>query len=432
MKLTGLIERLSPGGRFNRDVLWNVFSLGILGVSGIALNVAILAWRDSEALGIFNQVFACYIIVSQLAVGGLQFSTLKHCSHAQDDLPQCATITTSALVLVAAVSLVICLLLFSLRDLIGAMLDSPGVAQGLAFAIPGLFLFSLNKVLNMALNGLRNMRAFAVFQALRYVFIFIAVIVIMRLGYSDAHLPLSLTLAELVLFLILIAYINARLFRIRIWRISEMRRWFRRHLSFGYRGFLSGVLVELNTRVDILMLGYFLGDALVGVYSFAATFAEGLCQLPIVVRRNVDPILGKHFADHGKSDFGVLSAKVKLASYIVIGLISVSAIAVYPFILRVFRDEPALGASWTVFAILTAGLIVSAGYRPFLGVLIQGGRPGMHTVVVAAVVCCNVILNAALIPWLQLPGAAVATALAQLFEVAAIILLSRRLFRLSI
>ena len=53
---------------------------------------------------------------------------------------------------------------------------------------------------------------------------------------------------------------------------------------------MSGILTEVNTRVDILVLGYFHGDTLVGVYSFAAILAEGFSQLPMVVRRSIDPL----------------------------------------------------------------------------------------------------------------------------------------------
>lgn len=41
----------------------------------------------------------------------------------------------------------------------------------------------------MVLNGLRNMRAFAVFQALRYALILAGAVVIMLLGYPGSHLP---------------------------------------------------------------------------------------------------------------------------------------------------------------------------------------------------------------------------------------------------
>ena len=53
------------------------------------------------------------------------------------------------------------------------------------------------------------------------------------------------------------------------------------------------------------MLGYFMSDTIVGIYSFASTFAEGFAQLSTVIRQNVDPIVGKCFAeDNERKDKG--------------------------------------------------------------------------------------------------------------------------------
>ena len=137
----------------------------------------------------------------------------------------------------------------------------------------------------------------------------------MLLGYPGSHLPLSLTIAEMTLFVVLMLYINIILFRIRFSFSPDMRNWFRRHISFGSRGFLSGVLIEMNTRMDVLMLGYFMSDTIVGIYSFASTFAEGFAQLSTVIRQNVDPIVGKCFAEDNKEKIREIARKVRRTFY---------------------------------------------------------------------------------------------------------------------
>ena len=57
--------------KFRRDVLYNVAGLGVAGVCGILLNFLIGTLYDAAALGIFNQVFATYIIFAQFAVLGV-------------------------------------------------------------------------------------------------------------------------------------------------------------------------------------------------------------------------------------------------------------------------------------------------------------------------------------------------------------------------
>lgn len=426
------IISLSVKHRFNRDVLWNTGSLATLSVCGILVNLVIMAYRGPQELGIFNQVFAFYIVISQIAVGGLQFSVLKHCSYEQDNLTECATIASSALMLVAFSGVVICAILVSLRNVIGGILESPSVALGLSFAIPGLAFFVLNKVLLMVLNGLRNMRAFAVFQALRYVLILAGVVSIILLGYPGSHLPLSLTIAEMTLFAALMLYINILLFRIRFSFAPEIRSWFRRHISFGGRGFLSGVLIEMNTRVDVLMLGYFMSDTVVGIYSFASTFAEGFAQLSTVIRQNVDPIVGKFFAEDNKEKIREIAKKVRRAFYPVMAFIGCALIAVFPILIWLVASNGENWQSWGVFAILVSGIVLASGYRPFIGMLMQGGRPGTYTMLIAGSAIGNVILNASLIPVLGIYGAAVATACVYVLEAVALIVVVRKYFGIKL
>lgn len=391
-----------------------------------------MAFKGPQALGIFNQVFAFYVIVSQIAVGGLQFSVLKHCSYEQDNLPECAVIASSALMLVAFVGIVICVMLFALRDVIGRILESPPVALGLTFAIPGLLFYSLNKVLLMVLNGLRNMRAVAVFQALRYVLILLGVVVIMLLGYAGSHLSLSLTISEVILFVTLMLYINIMLFRIRFSLSSEIRSWFRRHISFGSRGFLSGVLIEMNTRVDVLMLGYFMSDAIVGIYSFASTFAEGFAQLSIVIRKNVDPIVGKCFAEDNREKIREIARKVRRTFYPIMTIIGCALVVAFPILIWLIASNGEYWQSWGVFAILVSGIVLASGYRPFMGILMQGGRPGAYTMLIVGSVIGNVILNACLIPVLGIYGAAVATACIYVLEAVALVVIVRYLFEIRL
>jgi O-antigen/teichoic acid export membrane protein len=57
------------------------------------------------------------------------------------------------------------------------------------------------------------------------------------------------------------------------------------------KSFFSNVLLQMNTRIDVLVLGLFWSDHIVGIYSFAATLAEGVYQLLVVLRTNYNPML---------------------------------------------------------------------------------------------------------------------------------------------
>lgn len=412
--------------KFNRDVLWNMGSLGVLSFGGLLVNIIVLRFRGAEALGIFNQVYAIYVVASQIGVGGLQFSTLKHVSHNQNDLPRCADITGAALILILLISGIVCVIGYFLYDFAGVLLKSAAVSQGIFFILPGLLFFSLNKVLIMVLNGLRHMRSYAVFKSVRYILLPLSVIAIIAFGLPDASLTLSLTLTEIILFAGLFFYINWRLFVLKL--SAGMRPWFREHAMFGLKGVLGGVLVELDTRVDVLMLGYFSNDTIVGIYSFAAMLAEGIGQIPLILRQNVDPIIGRYFAKGDVTKISQFARKLRITFYPFMALVGIAASLCYPILFMLSSSGENLTQSWTVFTVIMVGIVINAGYRPFLGIMMQGGRPEVNTYFVGILLISNVIMNAFFIPLLGIYGAAVVNVILYSLEAVLLVAIARKLF----
>lgn len=428
MSLIRILHTVKPIllSTFGQGVLWNIGSIGVLAIGGIVTNLFVVALQGPDALGVFNQIYSIYTIMSQVGVGGIQFSVLKEVSYNQDDANECADITASALLLVIILTLPICILLALAAAPIGNFLGSPETRAGLIFAAPGLFFFSVNKVLINTLNGLGWMRAFAIFRSLRFILIPIIIVIVAILHLDAAYLALSLTISELILSVMLLGFVYGQLIPLR--KVSHLKQRVLQHLSFGLRGIMSGILTTAGTRIDIIMLGYFTTDAVVGVYSFAATLAEGFAQFPIAIRWNIDPVMGRYFSQNETHKISELSAKVKRTFFPLMALIGLGAVILYPLIFGFFLEDNEIVQSWEVFAILAVGIVISAGYRPFWGLLLQGGKPAIHTVLIMGVVLCNILLNYTLIPYLGMNGAAIATTSTYLFEALGLVLFANRLF----
>jgi hypothetical protein len=289
-------------GRFQAALAWNFASLAVLGVAGIALNALIGVLYDESALGIFNQALAAYIFFSQVAVGGLDRSLLKEVAACAHERARVAGTLAAALVPGVLLALAVTLAFWLARGALGRWLDSPGTAEAIGWATPGLFFFALNKLLLATVNGLQRMRAFAVYQALRYVLILAALAgfaLLDRERTHAAHLAGVFSFAEALLFLVLVPEVWLQV------RGGLERGWtalVRPHLSFGLRSIGSGVLLELNARVDVLMIGWFLSDRDVGIYTFAAMLAEGLYQLVVVLQNLYNPILARGLAARALDD----------------------------------------------------------------------------------------------------------------------------------
>jgi len=415
--------------RFARGVYWNLLSLFCLGIAGVVLNVGIGRFYGPSALGVFNQVFALYILVSQLAVFGIWLSTLKHVSEFAADRGTCSCVVSAALIAVGVTATVFTVLSLVCADLFGTLLESPGVTVGWLCVLPGVWCYAVNKVLMAVLNGHRNMRAYALSQIGRYTLMVLLLVFCVVRQAPSWLLPGIIGLPEIALCFALLIYTRRHYDPVISTRCMD---WVKRHLAFGVWSLPSGAMAELNTRVDVLMLGYFCSDRLVGIYSMAAMIVEGLAQIPVAFRDNVNPILTRLFVE---GRFAALERMVRQGCRLfMFGMtaVSVLAVGVYPILLGVLVGRTAFAGSWEVFAVLMIAFALSSGYVPFNMLLVQAGRPGLHTGLKTGIVLTNIVLNILLIPRFGVMGAAFATGGSFILAVAYLKLITRRFLDVTI
>ena len=414
--------------RFTRDVLWNVASLGVAGVSGIALNTLIGLIYGGAALGVFNQVFAAYIFFSQIAALGVHHSALQEIAASRDRAERAAS-ATSALLLAAALGILTAVAFALAAPLVAGLMSSDDVGTGMLHAVPALLFFALDKVTLGCINGARRMRWYAVLSGSRFVFMLIAFAVCVAVDARPASLPVILGVAEFSTFVLSLAAMGGLLRRLPL---AEVWRRARGHLVFGTKGFMSGVLAELNTRIDVLMLGYFFSDAVVGVYSFAAIIAEGLYQLLVVLRSNYAPLCARLFAEGKLAELTAMIRRGRDRTYLVAVPLAAAAIAVYLYLVPLILPRPLVIDSGPFFAVLLTGMAAASGYVPFSTILLTSRRPGWHTWLMLAVVAINIVANGVLISTIGSLGAAVGTAIALVSLIAILLVMSRRILGLPL
>jgi O-antigen/teichoic acid export membrane protein len=416
----------APGDRhaqFASDVWWNVAGLAVAGCLGIVLNYLVSAIYGTAALGVFNQVFAVYILFSHLAALGFHYSVLRHLAAAADARERRA-VTTSALIATSATASLFAGILWLAAGPAGRALGSGDVSVGLRCAAPGILFFALSKVTLGCLNALQRMRWYAVLYGGRFLFMMVAFAGCTALGIGHAALPVILSASELATFLLSLVPIAPLLGRIDR---AELARWVPEHVRFGLKGFMSGLLAVLNTRIDVLILGYFSTDRVVGAYSFAAILAEGLYQLLIVLRTNFAPVLVRLCTEGRTAELVDLVRRARNRTYL--GSIASGALAIagYALFVRWGTSDPTVADSWIYFAVLIAGMVGSAGYAPFQPILLYAGLPGWHAVLMVGLVAFNAVVNAVLIACLGAIGAALGSAATFLFGVLLLRVSSARL-----
>lgn len=400
--------------KFSVDLFWNIAGFGISGVIGILLNILIIKYYDSASLGVFNQIYAIYILLSQLAVGGVHLAVQVYIPKHSQEITTTQVILQSSLLLALITSFIVIIISFVFNKLPGIILDSKGVENGFKYVIPGLLFFSLNKVLLSFHNGLRRMKVFAFFQMMRFILMLLLLITFIYLKVDSDFLASILAIAELILFVMILLYS----FKYISFKCdSSFNYWFVTNFKFGNRALFGNFLMDINTRVDVFLLGIFLSDKIVGVYSFAATFAEGFAQLPMIFRNNINPILAKCHATKSKHvTERVISKNIKYF-YKILATLAILSILIFPLVLWAFKIKDDFYTIWLIYAILTGGTAIASGYLPFQMILNQFGLPGKQTFFISLVFLVNVAFNILLIPILGIAGSAIGTAISFISQI---------------
>jgi len=396
------------GRRLRRDVVWNLVPVGLLGVVGLSMAFVIARWWGAEAFAVFNLVTTAYFAFAVIGACGLQYSVLRAIAEQPDDRDRVAAIVVGALVpnLVLATSSTV--VFVATRPLIARWLDSPAVGEGMLWVAPGLFCFAVNKLLFGVVNGLRRMRAFAIYTSLRYVLIAAGLVIARAMHVASDHLAAIWTFTEGLLLLVLAGELVAT---VALARARGWTAWTRQHLDYGVRGVTSTLAYEINTKLDVWMLGVLVADkAAVGVYALAAALNEGAMQLAAVLQNNVDPMVARLIA---AGDFSELHTLVRrLRRWFVPALVGVCAAAaiMFPTVIPWLSGDAGFAAGAIPFAILMAGIAIASPYLPFVRLLLMAKQPGWHTVLLVTVITVNVLGDLVLIPRLGIAGAATSTA----------------------
>lgn len=400
--------------KFNIDVIWNLGSFVLAGLIFVIINTILLKVHGKEVVGVFNQVYAVYILLAQLAVAGIHLSVQVFIPKYAKNKRHTDEVLSASLVLTLLFSTVVAGIIYIFYWVPGYLLSSPEVVEAFQYVVWGLVFFSLNKVLLAFHNGFRRMKAFAVFQFLRISFMLGALAVFLLFTENTNYIPSLLAVAEFLLFIVLIIY-SLKHFTFKFGK--RVKTWVKIHFIYGMQALPGNFLLDANTRVDVIMLGLFLDDGQVGIYSFALNFAEGVMQIPVIFRNNINPIITKALGmkEH-ESVLSKLLKKNRTAFYKIISSLAFVSILFFPVGLMILQIEESFYEYWLVYGILVGAMVLVGGYMPFQMLFNQIGRPALHSWYVFFLFITNVIGNLILIQFYGIYGAAAGTALAILAQ----------------
>jgi len=183
------------------------------------------------------------------------------------------------------------------------------------------------------------------------------------------------------------------------------RQWLKSSLPMA----LTSALLMVNNHADIIMIGWFSSPADVGIYRVATSGAA----LVIFGLTTINMVLGPYYARfHAHKEKERIQ---KLATNSARVVIAMTLPVVIAFL---FFGEPLIGfifgqeylSAYLSLAIISVGQLMNAGFGSVGLLLVMTGHERETTKGVAVGTLSNVFLNAVLIPFYGIEGAAFATA----------------------
>lgn len=407
--------------KINRDIMWTLGSFFVLAASGVLMNIIIVIFRDAASLGIFNLSYAVYLIGSQVAVIGIHNSVMRYTAYHSENIVERGSMLASAMSITLLFGIVFGGGIYMAEPWIAKIFGSEESAEAIAYTGFGLMLFPINKVLISYINGLRHMRALSLLQTTRYLTVLAGIAIVSISSLSFTYATWSFFIAEALTIIYVLVYMGkAGLLK----HLSISSKWIKSHLEFGFKGALGSILLDMNTRVDVLLLGVFLSESDVGVYSFAAMVIDGLQHILSMLRVNFNPILVTALRDKDWKQARQLLHYSKI--YVFLGTLALALLVIPCFYIFVeyFIANKELVEGWKVLAILFGSYVIISGFTPFDNLLLASGHPAYQTIQNMSIAIVNIILCFLLIPTFGIIGAAISTALSYITGIAIMLILS--------
>lgn len=388
--------------KIGKDLLWNYMSIAVMAAVGLLMNAVIAVSYGGETLGCFNETYAWYMILSQIAVWGIHMAMVKYVPETAAEETK-GTFLRTGIVVVFLISVGVTLV----SEIAVLCMKAAPWGRMMSIAFSSLVLLSINKVCLSYLNATNRMTVYAALVSLRYFGLGLSTVILSAVHIDSDWLALVFPVSEMTLWVVIMLYFATR---IRIKGRLE-RETGKKLLSFGSRILPSNLVLELNTKVDVICLGLLITDMRkIGIYSFAILFTEGFYMLYVIIRKLINPSLSESNIQ-GKIEIQIHDIRQKMKGKLILGGTSVlvCVLIVYLSICAIMdRSEYQVGIVY--ISIICVAMIVNGKSIIFGDLLAQIGFPSEESFLNILTVGYNFVVNLIMIKTLGVIGAAISTA----------------------
>lgn len=388
-----------------KDIQWSFVSLATSSIAHLLLRIALGRELGPSGLGLYTLIFTIYLFGTQFATFGIETALTKYVAEYRDDSLKTNKYISSGIAGSFISGFIIGIVLYLFSDFISLKIfhnsEMIYLLKITAFCFPFI---AIQKAVQGILNGFRSMKYFAYLNISQNTLI----VVLSVLFVSFLKTGIEGAIFGLIVPTILIGILSILFIKNNFVFYTDMLKGILKDLSwFGFYVVLANSIGVVNTQIDSLMIGHFMGETDVGYYAIATIFMQGIILIPSAVQRITTPIIATYYGKKDYYSIGKLIKSTMLKVFVTTLFISL-CIAVFGkfIIIALFKDFlPAYSPM----------LILLIGYTIYSSVISVGGAlssVGKVKVIFKISIFCtliNVLLNIMLIPKYGLLGASIAS-----------------------
>lgn len=395
---------------FAIDVSWVLVAMVVdLGI-GFLLKIILGNYFGAPGLGAYTMILVIYLIASTLGGIGIPATLVKYVSEFKDKKSKVNKLVSCGVINSLILGLILTAIIFVISDTLESIFNISNLSVLLRIVALIFPFLLINNALMNVLNGLRKMRLYAVAEIFRRgsILIFTFIFVFLGFGVKGAVwglvIPAAITTALLLLISKDYLYLS----------LSKFVETSKTLFSFGSKVFAANILGTINTRADMLFIGFFLLDKDVGIYAVAVMFVHFIMIIPQAVQRITYPAISELWAKNSHKAIENMVNKTMKFTFIFLMPIGILLFFFSKDIIQLIyfnRPHDEFLPAITPLNILIIGVIIRGPLVSVGAALSSIGKPEYTLYVVILITITNICLNILLIPLYGINGAAVATSI---------------------
>ena len=372
---------------------------------GFVITVLLARYLGAGDLGLYRMVSTIYGIAMLFAAIGIPAAIIKYVAEYKEDRSKTNSIVSSGVITSLLLGIGFSVLFYLSSGIFEEIFEMPGLS-GLLKILSPVFPFALvGGALLGLLNGLREMKKYAMATIIQSVLMLVVSVLLIYFGFGVAGVVIGVVLASVgwCLYLLLI---TRDYFDITFEGYAENTK---KMLVFGVQIFAGNAINMINYQADIVLIGYFLTATDVGYYAVAVGLSKFFWLIPKAIQTITYPATSEYWAKKNHAALQMMidkSMKYTACALFPVGM-GVGFFAKH-IITLIFGEgfiEAVLPLQILIVGTVIFGVIISIG-----GSVTGIGRPDIGLKIVGISATTNIVLNVLLIPAYGITGAAVATA----------------------